>query len=691
MKEPGAVLSAGRPEPPHRVSPTSGLLWRWIVAAPSRLPLVLFWAAIVVSLAALLGVFRPLVVLPALGVVTMVTWRFSATPVTTSAAHRLGAASALGLAAAWLLVNLPFTGEVLLVQRDPGFLTLQGAWLMENADPAVPTGSAAEVAGQVLGARVSSDAFWEVGDVLQAQGAKTFPALIAVVGWGSGLRGLLMANLLIGAVALLAVFDVARRFIGPLWGLVPTGALALTTPMIYFSRSAFTEPTNIVLTFGGLAVLWGAARDPRPWRFALGGAMIGSTALGRIDGAAVSAGLILGLGAVAAWSSGADRRTWTRGLLLAAGMALLMVGLGYVSLERTSTGYLADHRDLYVQLIGLVAACVVVALAGVRALHWQPLRRWLAARRQSLGTVAMWSVGLLVVALASRPLWMTAHHFEGRPNYMAFIASAQKAAGQPVDGTQSYDEATVTWLFWYLGPVALVLAAAAAALLARRCVVGRRPELLLMLVTLGVPSLLYLLRPSITPDQVWAMRRLLPAVIPAVLLLAGWTLPRIVRASAAGWRRAAAWVLVASVLVAPLVTWGSLVVTTEYGGRVEQVQQVCDTVRARPVVVVREYGPPWLPTVRIMCGSDVVEVRGPTDAGTLAALRDAWRGEALVLTDVGELVPWGPAGQPEPWLRLAMARWPHSLFPSGSPVRFRTDLWIASIDADGTVTPVPSP
>lgn len=688
--EPGTVPARDCLTSPPARRPAVGPLWRTVLAAPSRLPVIFFWAVVVVSLASLVGGFRPLVVLPALVLATVATWRRAPVPLPGSGPYRAGAAWALAIAVVWLLVNLPFAGEVLLVQRDPGFLTLQGAWLVDNADPAVPIRTAADVAAQVPGVRLTADAFWQVGDVLQAQGAKTFPALIAMVGWGFGLRGVLMANLVIGAVGLLAVYDVARRLIGPRWGLLPMGALALTTPMLYFSRSAFTEPTNIVLTFGGLAVLWGTARDPRMWRFALGGAMVGATALGRIDGAAVSGGLILGLGVVAALSTGARRRTWTRGLLVTAALSLLMVGLGYVGLDRTSSGYLADHRGLYLQLIGLVAVCVVAALGLVTLLRWRVLRTWLARRRQGLGTVAMWSVVVLAGVLASRPLWMTAHGFAGRPNYMAFISSAQQVAGQSVDGTQSYDEATVTWLLWYLGPVTLVLATAAAALLARQCVRGRHPELVILLATLGIPSLLYLLRPSITPDQIWAMRRLLPAVIPAVLLLAGWLLPRIVRASAPGWRRAAAWVLVASVLVAPLATWGSVVITTEYGGRADQVRQVCDEVRGKRVVVAREYGPPWLPTVRIMCDADVVEVGRPT-SGELAQIRQAWGGDVVVLTDVGELLPWAAGEPPAPWSRRAMARWPHSLFPSLSPVRFRTDLWIATVGADGTVAPVPSP
>ena len=305
---------------------------------PSRLPVVFFWCALVICLAVILGWFHPLVVLPGIAVAVATTWRMVPEAVPRTRDFQVGARWALGLAVGWVVVNVAWSGEVLLVQRDPGFLTLEGVWLTTHADPSIPIRSAAEVAAQVPGLSVISDAFWRFGDQIHAQGAKTFPGLIAMLGWVGGLRAVLAGNILIGGIALLAVYDVARRLISPLWGLIPVLALALTTPMIYFSRSAFTEPTNVVLTFGGLAVLWSAARDHRLWRFALGGAMLGSTALSRIDGAAVSAGLIVGLGMVAAVSSPGLRRRWIVGTLVAGGAALAMVGLGYLELRTELVG-----------------------------------------------------------------------------------------------------------------------------------------------------------------------------------------------------------------------------------------------------------------------------------------------------------------------------------------------------------------
>jgi hypothetical protein len=686
----GRIGSARATEPGADRSTGSGRVWLALMELPSRLPVIFFWCALVVCLTTTLGVFRPIVVLPAITLVVALTWRMVPDPVPGTRGFRLGAGWALGLVVAWVLVNVAFAGEILLVQRDPGFLTLEGVWLTTNADPSIPIRSAAELSQQVPDVGVISDAFWRFGDEIHAQGAKTVPGLLAMVGWVLGIRGVLVGNLLIGGLGLLAVYDVARRLIGPRWGLVPVVAMALSTPMIYFSRSAFTEPTNIVLTFGGLAVLWSVFRDPRLWRFALGGAMVGATALSRIDGAAVSAGLILGLGVVAAVSGPDDRRTRIRGLLVATATSLLMVGLGYVDLTLHSAGYLEDHRSLYVQLLALLGACLVAVGALIVVLRWGRLRRWLVARRGILGALAAGLVAAAAVVLASRPLWMQRHLIEPGSGQEWFIAAAQRAEGVAVDGTRSYDEMTVTWLGWYLGPVTLLLAVTGTALLVRRCIVSWRPETLVLLATLGIPALLYLIRPAITPDHIWAMRRFLPAVIPAALLFAGWTLPRIHRMAVARWERIGVGVLVAAVVLPPLATWGTLVVTTEYAGRADQVAQVCDAVAGKRVVVVRDAGPPWLPTLRIVCDVDVVEVGPSATPAELARIRDAWGGDVVVLTDASQLVAWSGAA-PEPWSTTAIARWPHSLRPSFSPIRFTSDVWLATIDADGTLTPMAPP
>jgi hypothetical protein len=642
----------------------------------------------VVAVTVLLGIFTPAVVLPALAVAVVVSWRVGPEPIVVQRSSAVAAAWAIGLVVVWVLVNAWFVGEVLLVQRDPGFLTLTGLWLSQNADPDIPLRTAADVAAQVPGASVVSDAFWRDGDHMYAQGAKTFPGLIALGGWVAGQPGVLVANLAVGAIALLAVYDLARRLITPGWALLPVGVLALSTPFLYFTRTPFTEPTTMVVIFGGLSVLWGAVRRPQMSRFALGGAMVGAGALSRIDGGAVAAGLMLALGLVAASSRDPGRRrALTRGFLLASATAGLMVLLGYLDVRVNSPAYLADHAELYQPLMALLVGCFLAG-AGVVVVSRSPrVSAWVTARARGLGTVIAAGILVLAVALVSRPLWLQAHGFEGRPDYASFIASFQAAAGVAVDGTRSYDEMTVIWLVWYLGPVTVALAALGAALMARRAITDRRPELLLFLATLGVPALIYLVRPSITPDQIWAMRRLLPVAVPAALLCAAWLLHRELATRAVRWMRWGAWAAVGLMILPPVATWGRLVLTPEYDGRSGQVAGLCDLTRSARVVAVRQSDPPLLPTLRIMCDADVIEVPGPVDEESLAQIRAAWGGTPiLVAAYASGAVPW-PTGV-GPSFSTAMARWPHSLYPSLRPVRYTSELWVGSVESDGSVTPL---
>ena len=103
------------------------------------------------------------------------------------------------------------------------------------------------------------------------------------------------------------------------------------------------------------------------------------------------------------------------------------------------------------------------------------------------------------------------------------------------------------WASWYVGPITLTLAIVGAAYATCAFVRGSLalPSEVAALV-LGPPALLYLWQPSITPDQIWAMRRFLPAVFPMLVLAAFGALCVLAgrdRFGRAGARRAVAVVL----------------------------------------------------------------------------------------------------------------------------------------------------
>ena len=664
---------------------------------PTRLGLIFFWTALVVSVTLLLGWFTPLVVLPVTVALLAATWRLRPAPLPATPGRVRGALAALGLSALWVAVNLPWAAQVLLVERDAGFLTLTGLWLVDHPSADVPIRSAAELAS-LPNVSVTSDAYWLQGDVLAAQGAKAFPGLIAMPGWLLGQPGVLAANLAIGGLALVALYDLARRLLPPGWALLPMVTLALTTPMVYFTRTPFTEPTNIVLTATGLVVAWEALRRPRVAHFALAGGLVGANALSRIDGAAVAAGLVLALGLMAGLSQDRQRRPiLVRGFLAASAAALTMVVLGYLDVRLNSTGYLADHAHLYIPLIALLGVCLVAGAAAI-ALGRPAVLAWLGEHRVGIGTGV--AVAVLVVAglLASRPLWMTAHLLEPGSDVARFVAAFQAAAGVEVDGTRSYDERTVVWLTWYFGVGTLLLAAVGGALLARTSIVDRKPELAVLLLTLGAPTLLYLVRPAITPDQVWAMRRFLPAAMPLVVLTASWPLWRVWQFAAARPDGRDRWVtrsiralvvlLAGLMLLAPVRAWGNQLGTGEYEGRAGQVARLCASIPpGARVVVLRGAEPPLLPTIRTRCDADVVEVRTPVTAATLAELREAWGGgEVYVVAGHRESGPW-PESAP-PTIAARIARWPHSLRAGGDPLHYTSYLWVGTIGDGGRLVPI---
>src|SRR5439155_4286515 len=115
------------------------------------------------------------------------------------------------------------------------------------------------------------------------------------------------------------------------------------------------------------------------------------------------------------------------------------------------------------------------------------------------------------------------------------VAFVQTLEHVHVDSTRTYGELSVRWISWYVGPVTLAVGIVAAAVLAGALVKGtaRLPTRIAVFM-FAPPALIYLVKPSITADQIWAMRRFLPAVIPGLILLTFGALIVIVRASGPG-------------------------------------------------------------------------------------------------------------------------------------------------------------
>lgn len=650
-----------------------------------------------------LGIHRPWTTLPLAVAIGWGLWKAVGPRAEASRDDvRAGKYSLAGLAA-WIVVGLIFSSEYLVVTRDPGFLTLTGVWLTDHPSTDIPTRGAIEAAAQQSNALADAWQAWNLsGDVIQPQGAKMLPGVLAVGGWIAGVPGVLAANVFVGAAGIAAVYLVARRLMGPLAAMAPAALLGLTVSHLGLSRSSYSEPLTLVLIVASVAWAWRGIEERRPWALVAAGVASGSTALVRIDGGAYALGVLVGVAAVCLLRG-------TRLPLVFFSLAQApMVGAGYWSLHRWSEAYLerlgGEARTVafgYAGVVVLLLLASVIAGAG-----WA--RRLVALARTRRETLAGWAAGttaFAVVILALRPVYMTDRRgTESSVDQFTtkVVGGFQQSEGYPLDPTRTYAEHTVTWLSYYLTWPILALATVGLGVLVWRAVMGR-PSILVLLAALAVPTAVYLVRPAIVPDQLWAIRRFEPATLPLLAVAAavgawwvaaklGERYPDRTRAVTAA---AAALMVAAPVSTYLNVRWGDdypLAIATytyqrEQVGARAQIDDLCEIIDGRPVVLTGSSG--YFGSIRVMCDVPVVLALTAPDPDSLALIAEIFGEQPVVLTRDATLL-WDEA--PAPVVdsitkqgELALQRMPRMHSEAHS-------LWYAGVvEPDGSVTPIAPP
>ena len=677
-------------------------------AGPERVVLIGVALAVAAGVMVSVGAHYWWTVLPGAALLCALLWRplTSRTPVSLAAAR--GGAIALAGTAGWSVVNIIIGAEFLIVVRDPGFLTLSGMWLVDHPHTDIPAAGAVEAAAFQPNALADASEAWNLKDqIIQPQGAKMLPATIAIGGWVAGDAGVLAANTIIGAVGILAVYAVARRFLGPLAALAPAGALAMTVAHMGLSRPAYTEPLTLVLVMAGIVWAWRGLQEKSLVLLGAGAVATGATSFIRIDGAATAVGALVGV-VVALALSRADQGWRRRAALLFITVQVAVLAAGYLALARWSTEYLERLADETTQLVTLYGAVAIGVTAW--ALLWNTrIRADFAVSKatDALGTRGAQIVGAGVIAvmlgLASRPWWTTGHRstVEARAQFTnGVVESFQAAQGLPIEPTRTYSESTVTWLSYYLTWPLVLLAIVGLGIAAYR-IVRRDGHWAIFWGAVMAPTFMYLLRPAIVPDQIWAIRRFESATLPGMVLaaaLATWVLVALARHESTRiiLRRCAG----GAFLLLPLATWFSVgsdtdvpvaaatnVTSREMSGAHEQLERLCAIEPGRPIVLVgtsSHYG-----SLRVMCDVPVVLSLAAPTATELAHMASVWDQAPVVLTREVDDVPWTeePSVVVESQVRhsaYALQRIPTSYIE-------RNYRWYAGvIDASGEVEPVTS-
>lgn len=666
-------------------------------------------AVLAVSVLAVLlapwGLWRPVIVVPLLVVAAVAVWRLARwLPV------REGPVVPVWSALACLLIAVGFAvwagmthGEQLVLRRDAGSYALYAHWLAAHHGLPVDADLSAfggPAALSVPGFTLDSPAYYQV---LGGSGASTTahiapqfllgaPALYSLGWWVAGWTGLLVAPAVLGGLALLAAAGLAARLVGPRWAPLAAAGLGLTQPMLHGARATFSEPPATLLVLAAAAVATDAlepfARSRARRLGALAGAMLGLAGLVRVDVLREVACLVPVCAAL-----------WIRRHPSAVPLGVAaFVGVGFAAIPAVvlARPYLhtvsGSLRPLVYGTVGLAALCLAVVGIHRRVEPRLIRRRQLGAGGRSAGeggdgeppgaagawlrSVLPWAAAALVLlvgaALAARPAWMTVHQASDDPGN-ALVASLQQQQGLPVDGARTYAERSVEWLLWYTGvpvAVAALLACAGASALVvrwwfRSAAVTSGPGgqgqaagqeqvtpprwLFAGLVGLGsVVSTLY--RPGITPDHPWADRRLVPVVLPMVMIAgtaaAAWGVRLARRRMPVVVLVAAGIVAVLAVLAPPYEATRPLARLRTEAGEPAAVTTVCRQLRTDDVVVavgdstgrVRAQDE-WVQVVRGVCGLPSAALRVSTgEEASLSRLDELVRGAGrrLVLLSAAE-------------------------------------------------------
>ncbi len=531
------------------------------------------------------------------------------------------------------------------------------------------------------------------------------PVVLSLAWWLGGWQLLLLLPALVYAAALLAGAGLALRLIGPRGATLVTALLACCLPMLHTARSTYSELFALLFTMVAFTLLVEALRVVSGNRFrhlaALAGLLLAGGALFRVD-ALREVALCLPVVAFLAL------RKPILALRLLAGLATA-TGLAMLTGAALSRPYLQAISDSLGPLLLFLAGSALLSCLGYFICLCRPIPRiWLMLNRRVRsrflpGILAALVLGVGVV-LASRPLWSVARPRADDP-IIPLVATWQAEQGLAVDGNRNYGEESLTWVSWWLGWPAVLLAGIAASALAwrlgARLLAGRAlPDWTGLLMIAGGSTVLTLLRPAITPDHPWADRRLVPMVLPTVCLLAvlglGLILGRVSRWRGRRWAIAGGAVgtllLLGPTLAATLPLAGQ---RTERGG-LAAVNQACSGLADQDTVLLvdNRAANEWTQVLRGMCGVPSVVVRDLTAVARVSsAIKAAGRHPVLIAGDSPQsLTRLGAQAEPLVFQRSTdhqrlLVRRPTSSVP------LRYQLWRAEVPGAlvaGPGGPVPS-
>ncbi len=404
-----------------------------------------------------------------------------------------------------------FNSQFVIVQYDAASYMQFANWISAHGTTIIPQN--AQFFGHTSSITFAGAAYYQVGNHIVPQFMAGLPMLLSLGFWAGGASLAVFEGPLLGALAIFTFGGLAARLVGPRWAPFAALAIGVTIPMQYVSRSTWSEPLALIFLASGLSLWIDSQRNDRgqedagSWRSdwrqharssshvlaGVAGLLLGLIFLVRLDGPADIMFVVPYCGLLIL-------RRQRQVVPLIAG---LVVGTIYGSLDAAflTAPYLFPGNTVSVE--GMCAAVIALLLGTIVAVWW--LRR----RGSELRGLPK---PRLVHAVTVLPFVVAA----------AFLLRPYVERGWHTDYYHAYAPLSLHWIYWYTGLSTIVFAVVAFAMLGRRCIKGQAPVWVLPILVFACATLFFLYQPGITPHQPYASRRLVPAVLPGLILLAVW-------------------------------------------------------------------------------------------------------------------------------------------------------------------------
>lgn len=345
------------------------------------------------------------------------------------------------------------------------------------------------------------DAPGEDPDQVTSQFFPLYSATLATALDLGGDSALFNLNPVLAVVSVTVLTVAARRAFGTTTAAVAAALMVTSMMQVWQAKYPSTEILAQLLLSGTLLCGVLAVRQRWTGGAFLGGLLLGTGFLARPDGFLyILMAAVLTAGAIALGR--ADRRSTALGV----GLGISLPYAFYMAYVVKADYSAANQVPGPLLVLGTCLLVVGVAALGRQLVPEATIRRsatWWRGQRSALGLALAVAFGVILAGMALRkPVF--------GPSYSSHILTG-------AESVRSFDDLNLLWLSWFITPVGLIAMWLGCVLLA----LGRwRPSQLLMVTPGALLLPLYLYDARVSMRLMWWVRRFVPAVLPAVLLLA---------------------------------------------------------------------------------------------------------------------------------------------------------------------------